>query len=136
MRILATCGLLIFTGAILFVGNSRSEPYVDVLTIRDIMHSIIDPSANVIWGSVASYNQVSHSEQKAPKTPQEGRDLQRQAKRMRHAAELLLSPSRRVAMPGQKSDNPAVELHPEQSKNGLWPILRHGQPRSRASWFG
>jgi hypothetical protein len=93
---------------------------------------MVDPSANVIWGSVASYSQVNHSEQRAPKTREEWRQLRRQAKMLHQAAQLLLVSSRHVAMPGQESDNPAVELHPEQIEDRIradvaaWTTLVHG----------
>jgi hypothetical protein len=113
MSVLRTCGLLLLTSSVLLGGN-RPGPGAAGLTIKEIMDSMIDPSARAVWDSVASYIQANHIEEKAPQNDMDWEELRRNANTLLHAANLLLVPGTRVANPDDKSDNPRIELHPEQ----------------------
>lgn len=88
-------------------------PYAPVATIKDIMDAMVDPSADVVWNSVATIANAQGIVDKAPKTPEEWADVRRGALRVVEGANLLMMPGRHVARPGEKSETPGVELEPE-----------------------
>ena len=84
-------------------------------TIKDLMDSIIDPSADVIWGaSGAIVDQAQGTIERAPKSPEEWLDVRRAAIRIIEGANLLTTPGRQTAPPGTKSETPGVELEPSE----------------------
>jgi hypothetical protein len=82
-------------------------------TIKDIMDSMVDPSADYIWDAVASTVTAKGVEEKYPRTDDEWKELRRRAIQVMEGSNLLLIPGRRVARPGEKSD-PRIELPPER----------------------
>src|SRR5688572_2359037 len=82
-------------------------------TIKDIMTSIIDPEADVLWNSVATIVSVKGTEERAPRTDDEWAAVRRSAVQLVEATNLLRVPGRHVARPGEKSENPRIELQPE-----------------------
>jgi len=105
-------------------------------TIKYIMDSMVDPSAEALWNSVASYATLKHVEQKAPHNDADWNELRRRASTLSLAADLLVAPNRRVAEPGDKSKNPSIELSPEQIETAInndrpaWTALVHGLQKS------
>lgn len=83
-------------------------------TIKDLMDSIVDPSADVVWNSVATTVGTSGTSEKVPQTDQEWTDVRKGAIRLVEAGNLLMMPGRHVARPGEKSENPGIELEPEE----------------------
>lgn len=83
-------------------------------TIKDLMDSIIDPAADALWESVATIVTPAGMEEKAPKTDEEWLVVRRHAVQLVEATNLLLVEGRKVAKPGQKSENPGIELQPEE----------------------
>jgi hypothetical protein len=84
-------------------------------SVKEIMESIIDPSADVLWTAVGTIVDKEHGIQElAPKTPEEWRDVRRAAVRIIEGGNLLMMPGREAAPPGTKSDTPGVELEPTQ----------------------
>ena len=93
------------------------EPDVDfrlTATIKDIMDSVVDPSADEIWGSVAFTVEATGVQDKFPRTDEEWKAVRRSAIRLLEGTNLLLMPGRHVAKPHEKSENPGIELEPEQ----------------------
>lgn len=82
-------------------------------TVKDIMTSVIDPEADVLWNSVATIVSLSGTEERAPKTDEEWAAVRRSAVQLVEATNLLRIPGRLVARPGEKSENPRIELQPE-----------------------
>jgi hypothetical protein len=82
-------------------------------TVKDIMTSVIDPEADVLWNAVATIVSVSGTEERAPKTDEEWVAVRRSAVQLVEATNLLRVPGRLVARPGEKSENPRIELQPE-----------------------
>src|SRR5687767_900855 len=82
-------------------------------TVKDIMTSIIDPEADVLWNSVATIVSVKGTEERAPRTDDEWAAVRRSAVQLVEATNLLRVPGRHVARPGEKSENPRIELQPE-----------------------
>ena len=103
------------------------EPeYRTTATVKDIMDSIVDPNADFLWDSVSTESTTKGIIEKAPTTDDEWKELRRHTIALMEATDLLQIPLRKVALPGQKADNPQVELSPEviktliDSDRGSW----------------
>jgi hypothetical protein len=83
-------------------------------SIKDLMESIIDPSADVLWNAVGTVVDNEGVHESFPKTPEEWLDLRRAAIRIIEGANLLLMPGREAAPAGTKSEVPGVELEPAE----------------------
>jgi hypothetical protein len=88
--------------------------YRPTSTIKDIMDSMVDANADAVWDAVAIEVTVTGTEQRAPKTDEEWKNVRRHAIPVLEATNLLLIPGRKVARPGEKADSPKVELAPER----------------------
>jgi len=99
-------------------------------TVKDIMDSLIDPSADAIWDSVEVVATLEGTEHKAPRTDDEWKALRRHAVALVEASNLLLIPGRHVAKAGEKADDARVDLHPEESRP-CWRRIRPRGPRVR-----
>ena len=88
--------------------------YRPTATVRELMDSIIDPSADVVWDSVAVLYSPAGVEEKQPRTPEEWAEVRRGAIRLIEASNLLMIPGRRIANPGERADDPQSELRPEK----------------------
>ena len=94
----------------------QQEPpslYAPTATIKDIMLSIVDPSADVVWQSVQTSVEAT-IEEKVPRTDEEWTNVRHGAIRLIEATNLPVMPGRDVATPGERSAAPGVELEPEQ----------------------
>ena len=100
-------------------------PFKTTATIKDLMDGIIDPSADVIWESVATIVSAEGIEERVPRTDEEWANVRRSAIRLLEATNSLMIP-RRVAKPGEKADDPQIELTPERIEQTL--------NADRASW--
>jgi hypothetical protein len=85
-----------------------------VATIKDIMDSIVDPSADALWHSVATVSSAKGIEDRQPRTDEEWASVRRDAIRLVEASNLLVLEGRHVARPGEKAENSGVELEPEK----------------------
>jgi hypothetical protein len=94
--------------------TQRESPFRPTSTIKDLMDSMVDPSADVLWDSVATIVSASGTEEKAPRTDEDWAKVRHSAITLVEATNLLLMDGRRVARPGEKAENPKVELGPEE----------------------
>jgi hypothetical protein len=83
-------------------------------TIKDIMDSVVDPSADYLWDSVATIVSRKGTEERRPRTDMEWKEVRRRAIALVEATNLLIMDGRKVAKPGEKSENPGIELGPEE----------------------
>jgi hypothetical protein len=84
-------------------------------SIRELMQSIVDPSADVLWGAVGTVVDKENGIQElSPKTPEEWLDVRRAAVRIIEGGNLLMMPGREAAPMGAKSETPGVELEPAE----------------------
>jgi hypothetical protein len=83
-------------------------------TIKDLMDSIVDPSADVVWGAVGTVVDQDGAHETFPKTQEEWLNVRRAAIRIIEGANLLMMPGREAAPPGSKSEAPGVELEPPE----------------------
>jgi hypothetical protein len=108
--------LLLASVGFLAVGCSaqpRSE-FRPTSTVKDIMDSVIDPSADALWDSVEVIATLEGTEHKAPRTDDDWKVLRRHAVTLAEASNLLLIPGRQVARPGEKAEDARVDLQPEE----------------------
>jgi hypothetical protein len=92
------------------VAGSSDAPVYS--TVQDIMQSIIDPSADVLWGASGAVVDKEGIHELAPKTQEEWVEPRRAAVRIIEAGNLLMMPGREAAPVGSKSEAPGAELEP------------------------
>ena len=83
-------------------------------SIKELMESIIDPSADVLWGAVGTVVDQDGIHESVPKTKEEWLDVRRAAVRIVEGGNLLIMPARGAAPAGTGSETPGVELEPAQ----------------------
>ena len=91
----------------------KEPPFRKTATIKDIMDSMVDPSADFLWESVATIVTRKGTEERRPRTDDEWKAVRRAAITLMEATNLLIMDGRAVAKPGEKSENPGIELSPE-----------------------
>jgi len=117
MRKYLTFFLALASAGLLGSCSKPAAPTADynlVATIKDIMDSHVDPSADYIWQSIGTEVSAEGIKEKRPQNPEEWKEERRHAMVLVEAANLLIMPGRRVAKEGEKADNPEVELGPEE----------------------
>jgi hypothetical protein len=110
---------LVLAGACGSRQQQPQEEYRPTATIKDIMDSLVDPSADVLWESVATVVTAAGTDERAPRTDDEWANVRRSAIRLLEATNLLQMPGRHVAKPGEKSENPGIELGPEEIEGAI-----------------
>ena len=89
-------------------------------TIKDLMLTVIDPAADVIWLGVKSETtREGKVIETAPRNDEEWQNLRRGAVTLIDGADMLMMPGRHVARPGEKSEVPGVELEPEEMERNI-----------------
>lgn len=83
-------------------------------TIKDIMDSMVDPSADYLWDSVATIITKAGTDERQPRTDDDWKKVRRSAVTLIEATNALVIEGRHVAKPGEKSENPGIELGPEE----------------------
>jgi hypothetical protein len=81
--------------------------------IVEIMEFMVEPSADVLWESVATIVNEKGIDDRRPRTKEEWTVVKRSAVTLVEATNLLLI-DRPAAHPGTKSENPNIELEPAQ----------------------
>jgi len=82
-------------------------------TIKDLMDGVVDPSADYLWDSVSTIVTRKGIEERRPRTDEDWKNVRRRAIALIEAPNLLMMDGRKVAKPGEKSENPGIELGPE-----------------------
>src|SRR5689334_8735259 len=99
-------------------GCSQSPPRAPELaaaaTIKDLMDAMVDPSAEYLFDNIVEIVDEKGIIDKTPKNDAEWAEVRRRALMLVEAPNLLVTPGRKVARPGEKAEYPEVELHPEQ----------------------
>jgi hypothetical protein len=83
-------------------------------TIKDLMDGVVDPSADYLWDSVSTIVTRKGIQENRPRTDDDWKNVRRRAIALIEAPNLLIMEGRKVARPGEKSENPGIELGPEQ----------------------
>jgi hypothetical protein len=122
-RLLAL-GVVVYATTVLFAAcGGKSEtpaesllpPSAQTAPVRALMAAVIDPAADVVWESVATImTGPNEIEERVPKTDEEWANVRRNALVIMEASDLLTTPGRPIAGPGEKSIVPGVELEPSE----------------------
>ncbi len=83
-------------------------------SVRTIMATMVDPSGDFLFQSIADIADERGVIHKAPTTPEEWNAVRHHLQVLIDAQGLLVAPGLRAAEPGDRSSNPAVENEPEQ----------------------
>ena len=112
-RWIAIATLLWLTGAC-----SRSVPpgpeLATTASIKELMDAMVDPSAEYLFDNIVEVVDETGIIDKTPKNDDEWAEARRRAVLLFEAPNLLVTPGRKVAKPGEKAKYPEVELGPEQ----------------------
>src|SRR4029079_5490931 len=81
-------------------------------TVKDVMHSMVDPSADFLFQSVQTIVDKRGVTEIAPHTDAEWEGVRQRLMILLDAPDLLSG--RRAARPTQRSKNPQVESEPEE----------------------
>jgi hypothetical protein len=107
----------------------QAQPdYRTTATVKDIMDALVDPGSDVLWDSVETIVSAKGTEEKAPHTDEEWKNVRNHAIMLLEATNLLQIPGRHVAKAGEKADDPKVELAPDQIEDMI--------NKDRAKWIG
>jgi hypothetical protein len=88
--------------------------YVPTATVKDLMQSVVDPNADVVWLAVTTVQSAKGTVDTKPRTDEEWTKVRHGAIALTEASNLLMVPGRHVARPGEKSETPGVELEPSE----------------------
>jgi hypothetical protein len=131
--LLASASVLIFLSGCTAQQQQPPAPqqpqpdYQTTATVKDIMDALVDPGSDVLWDSVETVVSAKGTEEKAPHTDEEWKNVRNHAIMLLEATNLLQIPGRHVAKPGEKADDPKVELSPDQIEDMI--------NKDRASWI-
>ena len=84
------------------------------------MDGVVDPSADYLWDSVSTIVTRKGIEERRPRTDEDWKNVRRRAIALIEAPNLLMMEGRRVAKPGEKSENPGIELGPEDIQDIIY----------------
>jgi hypothetical protein len=101
-------------------------------TIKDLMLGIIDGAADDVWLSVTTVVSDKGVEDTRPTNNEEWDKVRYGALTLVEASNLLTMPGRRVALPGEKSVAPGVELEPEEMEKLINADLAGWATRAKA----
>ena len=93
---------------------SQGPELATAATIKDLMSAMVDPSAEYLFDNIVVIVDEKGIIDKMPKTDDEWKEVRRRALMLFEAPNLLVTPGRKVAEPGDKAENREVELGPEQ----------------------
>jgi hypothetical protein len=83
-------------------------------TVRDLMHSVVDPAATYLFESVLTIVDERGTTEIAPQTDEEWRQVRVRAETLLAIPETLTAPGRRAARPRDRAETPEVELETAQ----------------------
>src|SRR5215218_10370912 len=107
----------------------EESPYRTTSTVRDIMQSVVAPSAQGLWDSVGTISDARGTFNLEPKTDADWAAVRRHAVALVESTNLLLIPGRHIAKSGaetlkaEEADSGA-ELHPAEIEKRVtqnWP---------------
>jgi len=106
VKLSATLSLFLW-GGLLVAGRGPAS-------VKDIMHSVVDPSGDFLFQSVQMIGDETGAHVKAPQTSADWDDVRARAKALQEARSLLVAPGRMAGRPRDRSKNPQVENEPEE----------------------
>lgn len=113
-------GLVVSTTA---CGGPPPPPYKPVADVKQLMQGVVDPSADVVWESVATIFTKAGVEERRPRTDQEWANVRNHAMMLTEAGNLLMMPPRAkdggewMKMSQALVDTAAVALRAAEGRN-------------------
>jgi hypothetical protein len=89
-----------------------TQPFTVTATIKELMDSTVDPSADGLWDAVATVSTLKGTEERRPRTQEQWQQVRRFAVTLVEATNLIIIPGRRAAPAGTPAG--PGELPPEQ----------------------
>jgi hypothetical protein len=85
-------------------------------TVREIMKTLVDPNAEIVWGAVGVIHEKSGTVEKEPRTEDEWTTVENGAMTLAEVATLLKTPGRHIARPEEAGTSrwPQATLTPVQ----------------------
>jgi len=125
----ASLGFAIACRAAAVTPPAGESPYRATSTVRDIMQSVVAPSAQGLWDSVGTISDARGTVNLEPRTDAEWAAVRRHAVALVESTNLLLIPGRHIAPLAAdtlKADDadPGSELHPAEIEKRVaanWP---------------
>jgi hypothetical protein len=114
MRGLLASGVVAVTLALSACSPGPTSQFRPTATVREIMDAIVDPNADFIWDSVEVLATRQGTTKKEPRTEEDWKALRLHTIALIEATNLLLVPGRQIARPGEKAEDPRVDLQPEE----------------------
>lgn len=121
---------LVLIGLALLFSNACAGPppeYRTTATVKDLMDSVVDTNADYLFKAVSTVVTAKGIIETAPHTDDDWKELRRHAVALMEVTNSLQIPGRLVAQPGEKSENPQIELSPE--------VIQTLIDSDRASWI-
>jgi hypothetical protein len=106
MKVTAALSLFLWTGMVVAARGPAS--------VKDIMHSVVDPSGDFLFQSVRIIGDETGAHEKVPQTDAEWDDVRARARALQNARDVLVEPGRMAGRPRDRSKNPQVENEPEE----------------------
>lgn len=124
--------------------RAADPPFRTTSTIREVMQSMVAPSAQGLWDSVGRVSDAKGTRDLEPRSDEEWAAVRRHAVSLMETTNLLLIPGRHVAREGQqtlKADDaaPGTELPPSEIEKRInqnwttWIAMVHALHGSAAS---
>ena len=118
------------TGFVLVGCGQPAPPYKPVADVKQLMQGIVDPSADVVWESVATIYTQAGIEERRPRNEEEWANVRNHAMMLTEAGNLLMMPSRAkdgddwMKMSQELIDISAVALRAAEAKSidGLYDV--------------
>ena len=121
MKTLYSClALVLFCAGCSKPSSGAAQTFILTATIKDIMDSMVEPSADEIWDSVATISNTAGIEERQPRTDEEWAAVRRRAITLLEATNLITIEGRHVAKPGEKARVEAIELAPEEIERRIY----------------
>ena len=129
-RLPAGLTILVAAGLAAVGCGQAPPPYKPVADVKQLMQGIVDPSADVVWESVATIFTKEGVEDRRPRTADEWANVRNHAMMLTEAGNLLMMPSRAkdgdewMKMAQELVDTSAVALRAAEAKNveGLYDV--------------
>ena len=112
--------------------SDPGEDYKLTTTLADVMESIVEPSADVLWNAVGVTVTQAGTEETAPETDEDWAHVRWSAVTLAEATNALIIPGRSIDAPDTKPEDPSSELNPAQIKarvdanRPVWVAFAHG----------
>ena len=125
--------------------QTAATPYAEfntTATIRDVMNTLVDPSADALWNAVRYEVDAEGSRELRPETDEQWQTLRYHAVAIIEGGNSLMLPGRRVAPAGATTEFPAYEYMPEevavklQEDRQSWLVFARGLQSSALAMLG